>query len=148
MAKSVNDLVKKAVLVDLFILVLDARAPISSFNSEFQKIAPNKFRLLIITKIDLADQKKLVKTKKFFEKKNFFVLLINLKDNGAKRQILAKLNHLNRLKQEKNHKDFQNAIMKIFVVGMPNTGKSTLINLLTNSQLKVGNQPGITRNNQ
>ncbi|AJR12437.1 ribosome biogenesis GTPase YlqF [Mesomycoplasma dispar] len=148
MAKSLNDLSKKARIIDLFVLVVDGRAPISSINNDFWKIAPNKFRLVIVTKIDLADGEKFVKIKNFFTEKNFLVLFLNLKNNTSKNLILSKLNYFFKLKQKNSQMKFENPTLKIFVVGMPNTGKSTLINLVTNSRLKVGNQPGITRNNQ
>ncbi|AJC49664.1 ribosome biogenesis GTPase YlqF [Mycoplasma flocculare] len=148
MAKSLNNLSKKARIIDIFIIVVDARAPISSINDEFLKFISNKFLLVVVTKIDLGDSEKFLEIKNFFEQKNFFVLFLNLKNNTSKNIIISQLNYIFKLKQKKQKAKFETPSLKIFVLGMPNTGKSTLINLVTNSRLKVGNQPGITRNNQ
>ncbi len=148
MAKSINDIENKARIADLFILVVDGRCPISSLNENFLQIAKQKMTLVIVTKIDLADKNKFTKIKKFFTDKKFFVLFVNLGDYSARLEIISHLNKIFKIKQEKNSTKFFSPSLKCFVVGVPNTGKSTLINLITKSQLKVGNQPGITRNNQ
>lgn len=132
-------------LADIFIVVLDARCPISSYNEDFDQIAPNKQRLFIITKSDLMDvNKKEMITKRFYGSE---ILWLDLRKQSAKKIILSKLKQmsLQRIKKDLSKGIIQTKI-KSFVVGVPNCGKSTLINLVSEkSNLKVANFPGVTR---
>ncbi|MCU9931423.1 ribosome biogenesis GTPase YlqF [Mycoplasmopsis felis] len=132
-------------LADIFIVVLDARCPISSYNEDFDQIAPNKQRLFIITKSDLMDvNKKEMITKRFYGSD---ILWLDLRKQSAKKIILSKLKQmsLQRIKKDLSKGIIQTKI-KSFVVKIPNCGKSTLINLISEkSNLKVANFPGVTR---
>lgn len=150
MAKALKQIREKEPLADLFIVILDARAPISSYNEEFDKIAPKKPRLFLITKEDLGDGSKLDKIRARFNNSIDNVMTVNLKNNSSKKKILAAANELLKTKKEK---DLKNGLLKprlrAIVIGVPNSGKSTLINLLSSSsKAKVGNMPGVTRGQQ
>lgn len=149
MAKGLRSIHEKALLADLFIVVLDGRAPLSSYNYELDKIYPNKPRLILITKSDLSNKTKINQVVDQLKSKNSEVLILNLKDASSKKMIFSKLNLFLQQKVDKlKNKGFINTDLKIFVVGIPNGGKSTLINLLTKSKLKTANIPGVTRSNQ
>ncbi|WXA52207.1 ribosome biogenesis GTPase YlqF [Mycoplasmopsis cynos] len=145
MAKGFREIKEISNLADIFIVVLDARCPISSYNEDFDQIAPNKQRLFIITKSDLMDaNKKEMITKRFYGSE---ILWLDLRKQSAKKIILSKLKQmsLQRIKKDLIKGIIQTKI-KSFVVGIPNCGKSTLINLISEkSNLKVANFPGVTR---
>ncbi|PAF55352.1 ribosome biogenesis GTPase YlqF [Mycoplasmopsis agassizii] len=149
MAKTLRQLKEKAQLADLFVIVLDARAPISSYNDTFDEIEKNKPRLFLISKKDLGDLNKLEKIKERFASQDN-VMLVDLKKENTRNLILKKIEKLlipKRLQERK--KGLLKPRLRVFVVGVPNSGKSTLINLLAKAKkTKVGNMAGITRGQQ
>ncbi|AAT27605.1 ribosome biogenesis GTPase YlqF [[Mycoplasma] mobile] len=150
MAKALRQIKEKEKFVDFFIIVLDSRAPISTYNKEFDKISPKKPRLFIINKIDYGDVKKYQKLERYFRTENSDVLFTNLKKQNT-RSIIIK--SVDKLLFKKTEYDKKRGLLNPFTVGMilglPNTGKSTLINLLANkSKTKVANTPGVTRGQQ
>lgn len=145
MAKGMRELKENSSLVDLIVVILDARCPISSYNPDFDNIAPNKPRLFIITKSDLMDKsKKDLVTKQYKDK---HLLWLDLRKQNSKIIIEKEINKITYQKQQKDlSKGLIKPRIKIFVVGIPNVGKSTLINLLANKKtLKVANYPGVTK---
>ncbi|WP_406614030.1 ribosome biogenesis GTPase YlqF [Mycoplasma corogypsi] len=145
MAKGMKEIKENANLANVFIVVLDARCPISSYNEEFDTIMPQKPRLFIITKSDLMDKNKKQKIESRF--KGEHVLWLDLRKASAKKVILNKLKDI---MKEKIARDKTKGLLvtriKSFVVGVPNCGKSTLINLVSEkANLKVANFPGVTR---
>ncbi|UVD81855.1 ribosome biogenesis GTPase YlqF [Mycoplasma iguanae] len=149
MAKALREIKEKQTLADLFIITLDARAPISSYNEEFDYIAPHKPRLFVITKIDLADKSKLPKIRQRFNSENAAVIEVNLKKFSSKEKIIKAAE---KLLYEKRIRDLNKGLLKprlrVFVMGVPNSGKSTLINLVAQAKTKVGNMPGVTKGQQ
>lgn len=150
MAKALRQIQDKQSLADLFIVVLDARAPISTYNEEFDAIAPHKPRLFIVTKTDLADPTKLDKIRNRFNHESDTVIFANLTKNSFRKKIQ---NEAERLLEPKRKRDTKAGLIKprlrAIVIGVPNAGKSTLINLLAGSKsAKVGNMPGVTKGQQ
>lgn len=149
MAKALKEIREKQALADLFIIVLDARAPLSSYNEEFDNIAPHKPRLFVITKTDMADLQKMPLIRNKFNSKNSLLLEVNLKKSSSKNKIIKAAETL---LESKKLRDLAKGLLKprlrAFVMGVPNSGKSTLINLLAGSNVKTGNMPGITRSQQ
>ena len=150
MAKALKQIKEKEPLIDLFIVTLDGRVPLSSYNEEFDKIAPQKPRLFVITKSDLSDLNKLNKIITKFNNETDSVIICNLKKGSISKKIFIEIN---KLLQPKKEKDFKKGLIKprlrAMVIGVPNSGKSTLINLLSNSRsTKVGNMPGVTKGQQ
>lgn len=148
MAKAMKEIKESANLADLFIVVLDARCPISSYNEDFDQISPQKPRLFIITKSDLMDKSKKDKITNRF--KNEKVLWLDLRKKSSKQVILNEIRNIMKDKIARDKaKGLLKSRLKSFVVGVPNCGKSTLINLVSEkASLKVANYPGVTRQKQ
>ncbi|WP_373435196.1 ribosome biogenesis GTPase YlqF [Metamycoplasma equirhinis] len=149
MAKQFKLLKEKQKLFDLFIILLDSRIPVSSFNNEIYKIANNKPILFVLNKSDMSDIIALKDFAKEYEKRGK-VVITNLKSKLAYNQINNALNkHYQELKIKNAARGKLTPALKCVVLGVPNVGKSTLINLLAKSKVaKVGAIAGITRSEQ
>ena len=137
-------------LVDIVIELLDARIPYSSKNPEIDNLARNKKRIIILNKADLADDNKTALWSEYFEAKDFRVIKVNsitgsgIKDisNVAADLMAEKLERLRR-----RGRIFTPT--RAMIVGIPNVGKSTLINKLVGRNMaKTGDRPGVTRAKQ
>lgn len=150
MKKALNNIIEKVKMVDVIIEILDARAPESSMNPDLEKAIKNKKRLAVLSKADLADPNQ---TKLWGEalKKEFdgFVVL-NLTDPKSTK-ILS--NEVSKLGKEKHEKEIARGMkpqpIKTMIIGIPNVGKSSLINRIANRKAAgVQNKPGYTRGEQ
>lgn len=150
MAKAMKEIKEKQSLIDCFIVLIDSRVPLSSYNDEFDSIAPNKPRLFVFSKSDYTNEQKVKKTFSKYNDQRDKCILVNLKQNSSKNLILRSLNQLLLSKREKDkQKGLLKPRLRVFVIGMPNVGKSTLINLLANSRkTKIANFAGTTRSLQ
>ena len=150
MKKALNEIEAKIKLVDIVIEILDARAPLSSINPEFENKTQNKKKIIIFSKADLADQKETLRWKQYFEKSGVLPLILNLNDPKSEK-IIA--NEVRRLGEEKHAKEKAKGMkpqpLKTMIIGIPNVGKSSLINRLAKrSAAGVQNKPGYTRGEQ
>ena len=150
MKKALNEIEAKIKLVDIVIEILDARAPLSSINPEFEKRVQNKKRIFVLSKSDLADPIETQKWEQYFKKSVDSLLILNLNEQKAT-QIIA--NEVKRLGAEKHAKEISKGMkpqpLKTMIIGIPNVGKSSLINRLAKrSAAGVQNKPGYTRGEQ
>lgn len=150
MKKALNEIEEKIRLVDVIIEIVDARAPLSSLNPYLEKNIANKKKLVVLSKIDLADPLLTDKWIKYFKNNYDGVLCLNLTDPKAC-SILTK--EVNKLGEEKHKKDISKGMkpqpIKTMIIGVPNVGKSSLINRLAKRQAAgVQNKPGYTRGEQ
>jgi len=149
MAKAKRILKKDLNLVDLVVEVLDARIPLSSRNPDLDQLLSKKERVIALNKVDLADKEISKKWVKYFIEKYQVVEINSLTGKGIKSllNIIAKLGKdINKkvLEKGRNKRD-----IRIMIIGIPNVGKSALINVLAGSnRAKTGNRPGVTRGRQ
>lgn len=137
-------------LIDLVIELLDARAPLSSRNPDIDELGKGKYRLLLLNKADLADEKSNKKWIDFFNEQGLAVQEINARVNGEMKGILQLVQNVCREKIERDRKrGIKNRPIRAMVVGIPNVGKSTFINSFAGRACaKTGNKPGVTKGKQ
>lgn len=150
MKKALNEIEAKVKIVDIVIEILDARAPLSSINPEFEKRLVNKKRIFVLSKADLADPEITKKWEEYFKKSVDSLLILNLTDPKAT-SIIS--NEVKKLGAEKHAKEISKGMkpqpLKTMIIGIPNVGKSSLINRLAKrSAAGVQNKPGYTRGEQ
>lgn len=147
MAKATREIKEKLNLVDMVIELCDARAPIASINPVVKELVNNKYYLKVMTKIDLADEKESLIYKTEFEKKGIPCVFVNLNNKDSIKPITSKIKEVARPIIEKDLKrGLKPRNIRVMIVGIPNVGKSTLINLLAKRKsAPVGNMPGFTR---
>lgn len=150
MAKALREIKEKQNIVDCFIVLIDARVPLSSYNEELDTICPNKPRLFVFSKSDYANLTRLNQIIGKFNNPQDKKVIVNLKKNSSRSKIIKALNQILTAKREKDKsKGLLKPRLRCFVIGVPNVGKSTLINLLSNSKkTKVANFAGTTRSLQ
>lgn len=136
--------------VDLVIELLDARAPLSSINTDFEKIIGNKKRLFVFTKSDLADPNQTEKWQAYFREQGKDVLLLDINRDNVSKVLTDKIKLYGKEKHEKEMaKGMKPQPVRALIVGIPNVGKSTLINKLSKRRAAgVENRPGFTRGEQ
>ena len=134
--------------IDIVYEIIDARIPYSSKIKDINEYIGNKPKILIMTKIDLCDLKETEKWMKYYETKGYHVIKMNLEKNTNIKPLLSITEEVTKTLQEKRiSKGLLKRKIRALVVGVPNVGKSTLINRLANKKaVNVGNKPGITKN--
>ncbi len=150
MAKTYRLIKEKIKLVDVVIEVLDSRVPNASLNKNIRDVIGNKPLLRILNKADLSDKKETEKWLKELNKESYTMMLDSLNGTGNINKISDAIDIL---LKEKNEKDKSNGKriypIRAMVMGIPNVGKSTLLNNLAKRRaLNVGDRPGVTKNMQ
>ncbi|MFA5283475.1 MAG: ribosome biogenesis GTPase YlqF [Bacilli bacterium] len=150
MKKALQNIEEKTRLVDIIIEIIDARAPLSSHNPFFDTMLKSKPVLIVLSKNDLADETITGKWIQYYEKIGFTTIAGNLTSPSFSKKIGIKCEQLSFAKREKEKKrGMKPQPVRVMVLGIPNVGKSTLINTLTHSSsASVQNKPGLTRSEQ
>ena len=148
MAKTKREIKEKIDLIDIVFEVIDARIPYSSKNMDIDNMVSNKPRVIIMTKSDLCDLNKTNKWKKYYEEKGYIVILMDLINNPNMKIIFDKIKpSIDEINNKRINKGLKTRRARVLVVGVPNVGKSTLINRLVGKKAtNVGNRPGVTKN--
>ena len=148
MAKTKKQIIEDLKLIDLVVEVLDARIPISSQNPDIRKIIQNKKRLVILNKSDLSNQTENTKWIQHFQKQQIPAVLV---DSVTGKGIPEVIHTIESIYDSTNY-DSKGRIgksIRVMILGIPNVGKSSLINRLVKKNIaQVGNKPGVTRQKQ
>ena len=149
MTKALRMMEEEIKLVDLVIYVLDSRAPFSCVNPSFTEIIGNKPIIYVLNKADLADEKLVKEWAKFFTKENTRSIILDSTLSGSGKQVVENMKLLLKDKLERNARKGIIMPLRAMVLGVPNSGKSTLINNLCNKgKTLTGNRPGVTKGKQ
>ncbi|MDO5003550.1 MAG: ribosome biogenesis GTPase YlqF [bacterium] len=147
MAKTKREIKEKLNLIDVVYEVIDSRMPISSKIVDIDELIGDKKRILIMTKYDICDKEETNKFVKYYEKLGYIVIPVDLMNGNDTSKIIDKSMEI---LQEENKKRLEKGLkprsIRALIVGVPNAGKSTLINRLVGKKSAgVGNKPGFTK---
>jgi ribosome biogenesis GTPase A len=148
MAKALREIKQKLKMVDIVLEIRDARAPLASANKAFDEGLGQKPKLIILNKENLADPEMVAKWSQWFDQQEIPFFYVDCFDKAALKRVIT----LSRKIVEANRKDCNpdyvetKTKLKMMIVGLPNTGKSTIINQLANKNAtKVADKPGQTQ---
>ena len=149
MKKALEDIEdNKIKLADVILYVLDARAPFSCMNPNVNKIVHNKPIIYVFNKCDLADEKRVAEIQKEFNDSGKKTICVCANKNQFRNEVKNALKNVLSEKLARNREKNVNLTYKVLVLGVPNTGKSTLINMLSGSKKAItGNIAGVTKAN-
>lgn len=136
--------------VDFVTILVDARLPLSSQNPMLTKIVGEKPKLMILNKADLADQSLTKEWCRFYEEQGIKTLAINSKEQATVKKVTEAAKKLMAEKLQKlKERGIQKQSLRTMIIGIPNAGKSTLMNRLAGKKIAVvGNKPGVTKGQQ
>lgn len=147
MAKAKRQLQDQLSRVDAVIELCDARLPYASRNPDLNYMTKNKARVLLMNKADLADPSVTQQWTNYFKSRGLQCAAVTAERNA--KEVLKIIEKLTREKVERAEARGVRKTIRVMVVGVPNVGKSTLINRLHGGAIaKVGDRPGVTRANQ
>lgn len=149
MTKAKRQMQADLAMVTLVIELADARMPLGSRNPDIDKMAQNKDRLIILNKADLADEIRSQLWVNWYEQQGIPAVLLDSRQKRDARQVRQIITKVSARRLERNRQRGVNKPIRAMIAGIPNVGKSTLINSLTGrTAAKTGNKPGVTRNDQ
>ncbi len=150
MKKAQIEVQERLKLVDVIVELLDARIPVSSRNEVLYKMTKDKTRLVVLTKIDLADPSETKKWISHFEEEGFSAVFADLNKLSDVKNIVKCVEKLGESKNQKFvAKGMKPQPVRAMIIGIPNVGKSTLINKISGRHAaSVQNKPGHTKAQQ
>ncbi|MGT2716161.1 ribosome biogenesis GTPase YlqF [Streptococcus respiraculi] len=150
MSKARRQVQENLKFVDFVTILVDARLPLSSQNPMLTKIVGDKPKLLILNKADLADPVAIKEWRAYFEAQGIPTLTVNSKEQSTVKKVTEAAKKLMREKIERQkERGIQIETLRTMIIGIPNAGKSTLMNRLAGKKIAiVGNKPGVTKGQQ
>ena len=147
MAKTKRLIRENLNFIDIVYELVDARMPKSSKIVDIDEIIKDKPKIMIMTKIDLCDLEETKKWIKYYENQGYHVLPLNLEDNKSLKPLINLTNEvLKDYHQKREDKGLLRRKSRALIIGIPNVGKSTLINRLSGKKVvQAGNKPGVTK---
>ncbi|MBY5034533.1 ribosome biogenesis GTPase YlqF [Streptococcus gallolyticus] len=150
MSKARRQVQENIKFVDFVTILVDARLPLSSQNPMLTKIVGDKPKLMILNKSDLADPILTKEWQQFYEKQGVKTLCINSKEQSTVKKVTdaAKALMADKIARHRE-RGIQIETLRTMIIGIPNAGKSTLMNRLAGKKIAVvGNKPGVTKGQQ
>ena len=149
MAKTRRMLAENLKMIDVVVELVDARAPLASRNPDFDDLFAGKARVVLLNKSDLADPQASKRWVEYFGRKGYLAAGVSATGGAAKKAAAALIERAARPKVEAMKQKGVNKVVRCMMVGIPNVGKSTLINRIAGvSRAEVGDRPGVTRGKQ
>ncbi|MFJ8098976.1 ribosome biogenesis GTPase YlqF [Lysinibacillus sp. NPDC096212] len=150
MAKARREVTEKLKLVDIIFELIDARLPLSSRNPMIDEVINQKPRLLILNKQDMADEHETRKWVEYFAQRGHKAVAINSLEGKGLQQVTKAAQEILKEKFDRmKSRGMKPRAIRAMIVGIPNVGKSTLINRLAKKNIaKTGNTPGVTKAQQ
>lgn len=150
MAKARRQVQEKLKLIDVVIEIVDARIPVSSRNPMVDELTSHKPRLVLLNKSDLADPAITKEWIVYFESRNWATLVIDAQRGRGIKDIPVKVTELAKPLLDKfKSKGINPRAIRALILGIPNVGKSTVINRLASKKIaKIGDKPGVTKSQQ
>lgn len=137
-------------LVDVVIELLDARIPLSSKNPDIDRLAKNKPRVVVLNKSDLSDKNKLNRWINYYQSKGIKAIPVDTLRGSGVNKIVEECKNVTKEKMDAlKEKGRKQRAIRVMIVGVPNVGKSSLINKLTGRKsTQTGDRPGVTKGKQ
>ncbi len=149
MAKTRRLIKESLPFVDLVTEIVDARIPMSSSNPELKEMIGSKPRIVLLNKCDVADEKTTAKWVEYYKKNGMYALPVDCRSGKGLNAYLPLVREVLKDKIKRNtEKGMVGKPLRVMVVGIPNTGKSSFINKMAGrNRAKVADKPGVTRSN-
>ncbi len=149
MNKTLKQMQQDSKICDCFIYILDARCPLSCINPEFVRVIGNKPIIFVLNKSDLVEKKDIEKFIQYFSSQGQTCVSLNATTSGSGKIIINAIKTVFKDRLEKNKEKNVKFIIRAMILGIPNSGKSTIVNNLCGKARAVtGNRAGVTRNKQ
>ena len=149
MSKTLKEMQNNSKLCDCFVYVLDARCPTSCINPEFLKVVKDKPIIFVLNKADLVEQEDIKRFKQHFNSLGHECVALNATISGNSKVIVNAIRKIFAERLQKNKERQVTFVMRAMVIGIPNSGKSTIVNNLCNKGRAItGNKAGVTRSKQ
>ncbi|MBQ7115549.1 MAG: ribosome biogenesis GTPase YlqF [Clostridia bacterium] len=149
MAKTRRLIKESLPFVDLVTEIVDARIPMSSSNPELKEMIGNKPRIILLNKCDVADEKATAKWVEYYKSNGMYAIPVDCRSGKGLNAYLPLVRDVLKDKIQRNtEKGMVGKPLRVMVVGIPNTGKSSFINKMAGrNRAKVADKPGVTRSN-
>ncbi len=149
MFKAKKEIIAQLKNIDLVVEIVDSRCPLASHNEMLEELTNKKKKLVVFSKKDYVDSNELEYYVGDYRKRGYDVIAANFKAQKEREKVLKAIRSASAEIKEKFARKGINKTVRVLIMGMPNVGKSTLINLLVGkNKVNVGNKPGVTKTQQ
>lgn len=149
MNKTLKQMQQDSKICDCFVYILDSRCPLSCINPEFVKVIGNKPIIFVLNKSDLVEKKDIEKFVQFFSSQGRTCISLNATISGNGKIIISAIKTVFKDRLQKNKEKNVKFIIRAMILGIPNSGKSTIVNnLCRKARAITGNRAGVTKSKQ
>jgi ribosome biogenesis GTPase A len=148
MARAIREIKEKLKTVDIVFEIRDARAPLASGNKNLEGTLRQKSHLIILNKVNLASPNMVQQWEAWFEKQGTPYIFIDCFDKGQMKKVMTLARSIVADKRRQSNPEVTQpkSKMRLMIIGLPNTGKSTIINMIAGrTAVKVADKPGQTQ---